>query len=65
MLQGEHSAILSTFIKLQFVLKTFVLSVFECLLRQGLLYIWTHIMLNEIFETAWLYSDVKGAVGNK
>ena len=27
--QGEHSAILSTFIKLPFVIKTFVLSMFE------------------------------------
>ena len=29
MLQGEHSAILSTFIKLPFVIKTFVWSIFE------------------------------------
>ena len=29
MLQGEHSAILSTFIKLPFVIKTLVLSSFE------------------------------------
>ena len=29
MLQGEHSAILSTFIKLPFVIKHFVLSIFE------------------------------------
>ena len=29
MLQGEHSAILSTYIKLPFVIKTFVLSIFE------------------------------------
>ena len=29
MLQGEHSAILSTFIKLAFVIKIFVLSIFE------------------------------------
>ena len=27
--QGEHSAILSTFIKLPFVIKSFVLSIFE------------------------------------
>ena len=31
MLQGEHSAILSTFIKLPFVIKFFVLSIFEWL----------------------------------
>ena len=29
MFQGEHSAILSTFIKLPFVIKIFVLSIFE------------------------------------
>ena len=29
MLQGEHSAILLTFIKLPFVIKTFILSIFE------------------------------------
>ena len=29
--QGEHSAILSNFIKLPFVIKTFVLSIFEWL----------------------------------
>ena len=29
MLQGEHSALLLTFIKLPFVIKTFVLSIFE------------------------------------
>ena len=32
----EHSAILSTFIKLPFVLKTFVLSIFEWPLKTGL-----------------------------
>ena len=32
----EHSAILSTFIKLPFVLKTFVLYIFEWLLKTGL-----------------------------
>ena len=31
----EHSAILSTFIKLPFVFKTFVLSIFEWLLKTG------------------------------
>ena len=29
MLQGEHSAILSTFIKLPFVIKNFAVSIFE------------------------------------
>ena len=38
MLQGEHSAILSTFIKLPFVINVFVLSIFEWLFYIGLLY---------------------------
>ena len=36
MLQGEQSAILSTFIKLPFVIKIFVLSIFEWPLKTGL-----------------------------
>ena len=40
MLQGEYSAILSTFIKLPFVFKTFILSLFlGARLRQVLLYL--------------------------
>ena len=35
MLQGEHSAILSVFIKLPFVIKIFVLSNFEWSLKTG------------------------------
>ena len=35
MLQGEHSSILSTFIKLPFVFNTFVLSIFEWPLKTG------------------------------
>ena len=35
MLQGEHSAILSSFIKLSFVMKIFVLSIFEWPLKTG------------------------------
>ena len=35
MLQGEHSAILSTFIKLPFAIKTFVLSIFEWPFKTG------------------------------
>ena len=35
MLQGEHSAILSTFIKLPFVIKIFVLFIFEWLFYTG------------------------------
>ena len=35
MLQGEHSAILSTFIKLPFALKTFVFSIFKWPFKTG------------------------------
>ena len=35
MLQGEHSAILTTFIKLPFAFKVFVLSIFEWPLKTG------------------------------
>ena len=35
MLQGEHSAILSTFIKLPFVINTFVFFIFEWLFYTG------------------------------
>ena len=35
MLQGEHSAILSTFIKLPFFMNTFVLCIYEWLLKTG------------------------------
>ena len=35
MLQGEHSAILSTYNKLPFVIKIFVLSIFEWSLKTG------------------------------
>ena len=38
MLQGEHSAILLTFIKLPFVFKIFVLSIFKWTFTQVLLY---------------------------
>ena len=39
MLQGEYSAILLTFIKLPFVIKTFVLSIFGGCFTQVLLYV--------------------------
>ena len=36
--KGEHSAILLTFIKQPFSIKTFVLSIFKWLLKTGILY---------------------------
>ena len=53
MLQGEHSAILSRFIKLPFVLKIFVLSMLSGRLRQILLYktfFFTKININILSE---------------
>ena len=43
MLQGEHSAILLTDIKLPFVIKTFVLSIFEWLFYTGFTVVQGHI----------------------
>ena len=40
MLQREHSAILSTFFKLPFVIKIFVLSIFEWPLKTGFTVSW-------------------------
>ena len=42
MLQGEHFAMLLTFIKLPFVIKIFVLSIFEWPLKTGFTVIITH-----------------------
>ena len=42
MLQGEHSAILLTFIKLPFVIKIFVLSIFEWPLKTGFTVLCAH-----------------------
>ena len=56
MLQGEHSAILLTFIKLPFVIKIFILSIFEWPFytgstvvtdeMQGFRFVWPKIFLN-------------------
>ena len=47
MLQGGHSAILLTFIKLPFVIKIFVLSIFEWSLKTGFtVYVCKNLVLN-------------------
>ena len=51
MLQGEHSAILSTFIKLPIVIKIFVLSIFEWpfwRFTQVILYSWYVTLISSI-----------------
>ena len=50
MFQKEHSAILSTFMKLPVVIKTFVLSNFELPFSQVLLY--THVLVATLFILA-------------
>ena len=40
-IQGEHSAILSTFIKLSFVFKIFILSIFEWRFTQVSVYVFS------------------------
>ena len=52
MLQGEHSAILSTYIKLLFVIKIFVLSIFEWRFKTGLTVM--HILcIRKLHKTAY------------
>ena len=46
MLQGEHSALLLTFIKLSFVIKTYVLSIFEWPFFTGFTVHSIHINMN-------------------
>ena len=53
MLQGEHSAILSTFIKLAVVIKNFVLSIFDRPFYTGL-------TLRLTFNDQKLYSGAQG-----
>ena len=47
MLQGEHSAILSTFIKLPFVIKIFVLTIFEWPFYRGLTVVFTLAVIHK------------------
>ena len=54
MLQGEHSAMLSTFIKLSLVIKSFVMFIFECKLKQVLLYLKLSSLENSS-EIVWGY----------
>ena len=51
MLQGDHSAILSTFIKLPFVIKIFVLSNLEWLLKTG----FTVTCISYAFATKYIF----------
>ena len=48
MLQGEHSAIVSTFIKLPFVIKIFVLYIFEWPFYTGFTVLFLEIVMNKL-----------------
>ena len=54
MLQGEHSAILMTFIKLPFVIKIIVLSIFEWPFYTGLT---VHIVISP-YHAGYLYTGL-------
>ena len=46
MLQGEHSAILTTFIKLPFSIKTFALTIFKWQIKTGFTVFWCFLSLS-------------------
>ena len=56
MLQGEHSAILLTFIKLPFVIKIFVLSIFEWLFSRGFTVI-SFLKVHEVMNVVCLVEN--------
>ena len=58
MLQGEHSAILSTFIKVPFVIKVFVLSIFEWPLKTGFAYMYNTKTNGFLLRNAMLESSL-------
>ena len=55
MLPLEHSAILSTFIKLPFVIKIFVLSIFELPVKTGFTVLWLCCSVTRALPFADLY----------
>ena len=54
MLQGEHSAILLTFIKLPFVIKIFILSIFEWPLKTSFTVPKSHVLAHKIIVHGWV-----------
>ena len=67
MLQGEHSAILLTFIKLPFVIKIFVFSIFEWPLKTGFIVLpiinSAEICMYKISEAPINVTNIIGASG--
>ena len=64
MLQKEHSAILSTFIKLPFVIKTFVLSILSGRLTQVSLYIQICVIMRS-FKGTCMKSKKKTGINKR
>ena len=64
MLQWEHSAILSTFIKLLFVIKILVLSIFEWLLKTGFTVLVRGMCYGMHFNTLLLYMYIRERSGS-
>ena len=63
MLQREHSAIVSTFIKLPFVIKTFVLSIFEWPFYTGFtVYIYIYIYIYIYYKAGNVILDLIASV---
>ena len=62
MLQGEHSAILSTFIQLPFVIKIFVLSILELPFTQVLLYMMYLSKVNNYASLKAVFRPMKKAL---
>ena len=58
MLQGEHSAILSTFIKLPFVNKIFVLCMFKWPLKTGFTVSWKYICV-KLYLVSVVFDELK------
>ena len=56
MLQGEHSEILSTFVKLPFVIKISVLSIFEWMFTTGFTVLFNIDLINVVYLTAVILS---------
>ena len=66
MLEGEHSAIRLTFIKLPFVIKMFVLSIFEWPLKTGFILLYLYQCMRFCKFLAVCYStssNMKNGIG--
>ena len=63
MLQGKYSAIRSTFIKLSFVIKIFVLSIFEWPFFTGLLHLTLYALIDRYIKLVAVHCICRGVTG--